>query len=286
MIEPCRTRDPIINENVLLERAARGDGIAFSEIVARHYPRAVAIAYGLLKHEDLVDQVVQDAFVRTFLQLRLLTTPRAFTIALYRTLLPLCMHLMTGKSTPLRLQPPWYARFDNAPTEIELAERALRRAMLPCTPQQQATVLLAEMGGFDDTTIAAILKQTPERIAQTLLQTHPQEPIRHCIAVVIGKPNSLLALREIRRQITHVQQRMWMSRCYHAIRDAWMFHRTAMRIAGIVSVAVIAASIWFHTNSFKPAISTSTSHSAANQVGGWGSQDTACDPDHPETNAP
>ena len=49
---------------MLVERAVAGDGIAFSELVNRHYEKAVRVAFGMLKDLQDAEDVAQDAFVR------------------------------------------------------------------------------------------------------------------------------------------------------------------------------------------------------------------------------
>jgi RNA polymerase sigma-70 factor (ECF subfamily) len=67
-----------------VSRAARGDGIAFSELVNRHYRRAVRIAYGLLKDRDEAEDVAQEAFVQAYVKLATFAGDSAFYTWLYR----------------------------------------------------------------------------------------------------------------------------------------------------------------------------------------------------------
>ena len=53
-----------ITDLMLVERAVAGDGIAFSELVNRHYEKAVRVSFGMLKDLQDAEDVAQDAFVR------------------------------------------------------------------------------------------------------------------------------------------------------------------------------------------------------------------------------
>src|SRR6478735_9325450 len=78
-----RLSEPL-TDGVLVERAARGDAIAFSELVTRHYQRAVQVAYGLLHQRQDAEDVVQEAFARVYTRLPDFAGAAAFYTWLYR----------------------------------------------------------------------------------------------------------------------------------------------------------------------------------------------------------
>ncbi len=79
------------SDHALVERARRGDAIAFSELVTRHYRRALRVAYGLLKHTSDAEDVVQDAFARVHVRLKGFEGSSAFYTWLYRIVVNLCI---------------------------------------------------------------------------------------------------------------------------------------------------------------------------------------------------
>lgn len=75
--------EPLSDAN-LVERAAKGDGIAFSELVTRHYRRAVRVAFGLMKNRQDAEDVVQEAFARVHKRLGSFAGDSSFYTWLYR----------------------------------------------------------------------------------------------------------------------------------------------------------------------------------------------------------
>lgn len=73
-----------LTDKILVARAQEGDEIAFSELVTRHYRRAVRVAFGLLKHPDDAEDVVQEAFARVHQRLDRFEGSSAFYTWLYR----------------------------------------------------------------------------------------------------------------------------------------------------------------------------------------------------------
>src|SRR5687768_4174115 len=73
-----------LSDKALVARAAKGDAIAFSELVTRHYRRALRVAFGLLKDKHDAEDVVQDAFTRVHRRLGEFEGASAFYTWLYR----------------------------------------------------------------------------------------------------------------------------------------------------------------------------------------------------------
>ena len=83
-----------LTDKILVERAKTGDEIAFSELVNRHYRRALRVAYGLLKDKAESEDVVQDAFTRVHTRLRYFEGSSAFYTWLYRIVVNLSIDTM------------------------------------------------------------------------------------------------------------------------------------------------------------------------------------------------
>ena len=73
-----------LTDRALVERAARGDGIAFSELVSRHYRRSVRVAFGILREKADAEDVVQEAFCRVYRRLATFESGASFYTWLYR----------------------------------------------------------------------------------------------------------------------------------------------------------------------------------------------------------
>lgn len=145
-----------LTDSVLLQRASRGDAIAFSELVNRHYRRAVRVAFGMLGRLAPAEDVVQEAFARVAETLPTLGLAQAFYIALYRTIVVLCLemgHTFVGEPGDMHTVrvPAWLLGvLDKLP-------------ML-----QRAALLLRELEGFSYDALAATLRLRRRVIMRTL----------------------------------------------------------------------------------------------------------------------
>jgi RNA polymerase sigma-70 factor (ECF subfamily) len=82
------------SDMVLVDRARRGDVLAFEALVLRHERRAHAIAFGLLKDENDAREVVQEAFLRVHRGLAQFQGTATFFTWLYRIVTNLSIDLM------------------------------------------------------------------------------------------------------------------------------------------------------------------------------------------------
>ncbi|MDI9639662.1 sigma-70 family RNA polymerase sigma factor [Kamptonema cortianum] len=73
-----------IDDQVLIDRAQKGDRSAFNSLVTQYEERAYKFAYRLTRDPELAADVVADAFVRVFTALKNFRGQSAFTTWLYR----------------------------------------------------------------------------------------------------------------------------------------------------------------------------------------------------------
>jgi RNA polymerase sigma-70 factor (ECF subfamily) len=85
-------------DRVLLERAQKGDKLAFKQLVQRHQRRAFAIALGLLRDEQDAKEVVQEAFLRVHRGLDSFQGGSTFFTWLYRIVTNLSIDLLRKPS--------------------------------------------------------------------------------------------------------------------------------------------------------------------------------------------
>lgn len=170
---PCRMNEPL-TDKVLVERAARGDEIAFSELVNRHYKRALRVSFGLLKDRHDAEDVVQDAFARVHRRLADFEGQSAFYTWLYRIVVNLSIDTLRKRKRQRRVDvedetvrealrggEELWPRFDGSHPE-ESAERVQLREQLKLAlgelPEiHQAVLTLRELQGFSYDEIAATL---------------------------------------------------------------------------------------------------------------------------------
>jgi len=92
-----------LQDSVLVRRAARGDGIAFSELVNRHYRRAVRVAFGMLKDRDEAEDVAQEAFARVYRRLGDFEGNSSFYTWLYRIVVNLSIDTIRSRKRLRRM---------------------------------------------------------------------------------------------------------------------------------------------------------------------------------------
>jgi RNA polymerase sigma-70 factor (ECF subfamily) len=163
-----------VTDGALVERAARGDSIAFSELVNRHYKKAVRTAFGLLKDRHDAEDVAQEAFARVYRKLESFQGQSAFYTWLYRIVVNLSIDALRKKKRErradvddesareaLRSVDDLWPRYDDGDpaTAVERSELAgqLRKAFEDLPEIHQAVLLLREVQGFSYEEIAETL---------------------------------------------------------------------------------------------------------------------------------
>lgn len=87
----------------LIERAAKGDGRAFRELVGRHQRKAHGVAYGIVRNADDAREVTQDAFMRVYRHLNDFEGQASFSTWLYRIVVNLSIDLIRRRSPGRKL---------------------------------------------------------------------------------------------------------------------------------------------------------------------------------------
>ncbi len=173
----CRQRamNEPLTDQTLVEHAKRGDEIAFSELVTRHYRRALRVAYGLLKHQSDAEDVVQDAFARVHTRLKDFEGSSAFYTWLYRIVVNLSIDAIRKRKRERRVDlddetardairsgEDLWPRYDETdPGEsVERRELGARlQAAFKDLPEiHQAVILLRELEGMSYEEIARALR--------------------------------------------------------------------------------------------------------------------------------
>ena len=170
-----RSMNESLTDIELVERASRGDSIAFSELVSRHYQRAVRVAFGLLKNRSDAEDTVQEAFSRVYRKLDSFQGQSAFYTWLYRIVVNLSIDLIRKKKRQrrahvddeaareaLRSEEELWPRYDSGDPDAEVQRRELgdrlRKAFKELPEIHQAVLVLREIEGFSYEEIAKTLK--------------------------------------------------------------------------------------------------------------------------------
>ena len=164
-----------ITDLMLVERAVAGDGIAFSELVNRHYEKAVRVSFGMLKDLQDAEDVAQDAFVRVHRKLEGFQGQSAFSTWLYRIVVNLSIDLMRKKKRQrradiddeaardaLRSEQDLWPRFEEHDPSVSLERRELHKqlnhAFRELPDIHRAVLVLREVQGLSYDEIADALE--------------------------------------------------------------------------------------------------------------------------------
>jgi RNA polymerase sigma-70 factor (ECF subfamily) len=82
------------HDSELVRRAQRGDKESFEELVRRHQNRVFAVARGILKRQEDVEDISQQVFVKAYFALKKFDQRSAFTTWLYKITVNECWDLL------------------------------------------------------------------------------------------------------------------------------------------------------------------------------------------------
>lgn len=169
-----RAMNEPLTDQMLVERAKRGDEIAFSELVTRHYRRVLRVAFGLLKHQSDAEDVVQDAFARVYLRIKDFEGSSAFYTWLYRIVVNLSIDAIRKRRRERRAEledesardalgsNDLWPRYDDSHPDDSLQRQELgnqlKKALGDLPEIHQAVILLRELEGMSYEEIASTLK--------------------------------------------------------------------------------------------------------------------------------
>jgi RNA polymerase sigma-70 factor (ECF subfamily) len=90
------------DERQLVRRAQKGDKEAFEALVQRHQHRVFAVARGILKRQEDVEDIAQQVFVKAYFSLKRFDQRAAFSTWLYKITVNECWDLLRKrKARPL-----------------------------------------------------------------------------------------------------------------------------------------------------------------------------------------
>jgi RNA polymerase sigma-70 factor (ECF subfamily) len=167
------------DETDLIGDAARGDAVAFEELVLRKRERVVRIAYQITGDLEDARDVAQWVFVRLWKVLRRFDPGRRFDTWLYRITVNAAIDMLREKGPRGALQPlpedPSVLPDKETPSaerSLDLAE--LQRAFLHLSarlaPKQRAAFVLREIEGLTTEEVARALGVRESTVRNHLLQ--------------------------------------------------------------------------------------------------------------------
>jgi RNA polymerase sigma-70 factor, ECF subfamily len=181
------------DDRALVRRAQQGDRAAFEVLVARHQGRVFAVAGGILRNREDVEDISQQVFLKAYFSLKRFDQRSAFSTWLYKITVNECWDLLRKKKVrPLVFESElsdeqahaYHSTEDKAEFAPDVSEQLETRDQLDrwldCLEERDRTMLvlkevqgftveeIAEMMGLNGNTVKVRLFRARQRIAQKL----------------------------------------------------------------------------------------------------------------------
>jgi len=163
------------SDDVLMERVAEGNRVAFATLMQRNMRRALSIAQSVLGNPSDADEIAQEAFMRVWQHAQRWDPDQAgFSTWFYRIVLNLCLDR--------RRKPKWLPieeAGDIPDTETEFApeiiareenRRAVTRALQELSERHRAAIALFYFEGLSSRQAAEVMNLKPGAFGQLLLR--------------------------------------------------------------------------------------------------------------------
>jgi RNA polymerase sigma-70 factor (ECF subfamily) len=161
----------LADDRELVRRAQGSDKVAFEELVRRHQHRVFAVAGGILRHREDVEDIAQQVFVKAYFSLKRFDQRAAFSTWLYKITVNECWDMLRKR----KVRPLIYesdlsedqARQFGAPDERKAREpdiseklearQRVERLLEGLDERDRTMLILKEVEGFAVEEIAQIL---------------------------------------------------------------------------------------------------------------------------------
>ncbi len=163
---------PVLPDEDLIRAAVAGDQAAYRELLERYRNRAFGVALGIVGDPDEAQDVVQDAFIKAYYNLREFRFGSNFYTWFYRLLVNQAIDRWrkTARAAAVPLDEKWLSEESSPPDSVaypktpeelsenrELAE-ALGRAIGALPEYHRAVIVLREVDGLAYEEIAKVMK--------------------------------------------------------------------------------------------------------------------------------
>ncbi len=159
-------REPDVPKHVV-DAARAGDPNAFRTIVGHYDDRLRGLAYRLLENRDLMDDCLQEAYVKAFRALPKFKGRSSLGTWLYRIVYNTCIDELRRRRHNVSLDDAVEVAGMSGPSTIDraIAESDLASAMAGIAPDQRAAVMLVDAYGWSYKDAAQVLKVPPGTVA-------------------------------------------------------------------------------------------------------------------------
>lgn len=155
----------------LMGRAAQGDERAFQTLARRHAAGALRVARRILGNGALAEEIVQDAFLRVWINAPRWRPDAAFRTWLYRIVINLCLNVRRRPADlplPAAGDPADPAPDAGAALELAERDRKLAAAINALPARQRAAIVLTYQEDLSNAEVADVLDVSVSGI-ETLL---------------------------------------------------------------------------------------------------------------------
>jgi RNA polymerase sigma-70 factor, ECF subfamily len=180
----ARTGGTPANDRELVRRAQAEDKDAFEELVRRHQHRVFAVAGGILRRREDVEDIAQQVFVKAYFSLKRFDQRAAFSTWLYKITVNECWDLLRKKKVrPLvyesDLSEDQARQFDandqQYSSEPDISQKLEARQRVEqlldgLDQRDRAMLILKEVEGFAVEEIAEILDLNPNTVKVRLFR--------------------------------------------------------------------------------------------------------------------
>jgi len=167
---------PDLSSHEIIIKAMAGDVAAFRKVVEQHQSFAYAVAFRFTGHEEEAEDIVQEAFVRLWKNLKTYRQEVKLTTWLYRIIANLCLDFLKsrrGKEKRNREDlSKGYVIADHSTPEHEYQQTelmiAIHLAAEELTPKQKAVFILRDLEGLSVEEVTGILSMTAGNVKSNL----------------------------------------------------------------------------------------------------------------------
>lgn len=154
------------SDSALVERARSGDRAAFTSLVRRHDQMLRALAYRMLGDRHVMDDALQDAYLRAYRSIGSFRGASAFSTWLYRIVYTACIDHIRRRR-PMEL----LTEVEVVPVSVEEGVD-IARALERLSPEQRAVVMLVDAQGFTHEEAARIVGVPTGTVKSRLSRAH------------------------------------------------------------------------------------------------------------------
>ena len=155
------------SEEILLAKAASGDGAAFTQLMSAHESRMYAVALRMCSNREDAQDCLQDAMLRVYRSLNSFKGQSSFSTWLYRVTMNTCLDeirrrkMRSSASLDDLLDSGWSPSDENDVPERRMIaseqRRTIDRAIAELPEDMRAAIILRDVQGYSYDEIAEML---------------------------------------------------------------------------------------------------------------------------------